>query len=221
MDSGGASAAELSDALKFLATTNTFLGGWSILRERLEAWCPAWKKDEPVTFLDVGTGAADLPLRILSWARARGFKVTVTAIDGDPMVLDYARRRTAGAPGLELLGASLQSFAAGERRFTYVMGSLFLHHVPPAELTDALRLCDRLATRGLLFSDLLRSPAAYAGVRALTCLSGRVTRFDGPLSVRRAFLPEELEAAAAEAGLGYLRVRRGPFFRLSLSGEKR
>ena len=39
--------------------------------------------------------------------------------------------------------------------------------------------------------------------------------------MRRAFLPEELERAAERAGLVYLRVRRGPFFRLSLSGEKR
>lgn len=220
MDSGGVGAGELGDALAFLEATNTYLGGWAILRERLDAWRPAWDPGEPVTILDVGTGAADLPLRVLRWGRERRFDIKVTAIDGDPAVLDYARRRTAGAPGLELLGADLKSFADSGRRFTYVTGSLFLHHVPPAELVGALRLCDRLATRGLLFSDLLRSPAAYAGVRALTCLSGRVTRFDGPLSVRRAFRPEELEAAAAEAGLLYLRARRGPFFRLSLSGEK-
>ena len=117
--------------------------------------------------------------------------------------------------------ADLGTFAALDGRFDYVLGSLFLHHLPPAELVPSLRLCDGLALKGMLFSDLRRCAAAYAGVSALTCMAGRVSRYDGPLSVRRAFLPEELEDAAERAGLRYLRVRRGPFFRLSLAGEKR
>jgi hypothetical protein len=47
-----------------------------------------------------------------------------------------------------------------------------------------------------------------------------IVRHDGPLSVRRAFLSEDLSRAAEEAGLDYLRVRRHPWFRLSLAGEK-
>lgn len=221
MDGGRVEAAELDRALRFLVRCNGLLGGWSALRERLEAWCPRWDRDEPVTFLDVGTGAADIPQRLLRWGRRKGFAVRVTAIDADARVLELARRRVVGEPWLELLHADLRGFAAAGRRFRYVLGSLFLHHVPPAELAATLRLCDGLASDGLLFSDLRRSLGAYAGVAALTLLGGRVTRHDGPLSVRRAFRPEELEAAAAEAGLGYLRARPGPPLRLTLSGEKR
>lgn len=220
MDSGGLDPAELDEALGFLTACNGLLGGWAVLRERLEAWCPSWDRREPVTFLDVGTGAADLPQRLLRWGRQRGYALRVTAIDGDRAVLYLARRRAAGEPGLELIHADLRSLAGSGRRFRYVMGSLFLHHVPPAGLEEALRLCDGMASGGLLFSDLRRCAAAYACVRALTVLSGRVSRHDGPLSVRRAFTPQELQAAAQGAGLDYLRVRRGPFFRLSLAGEK-
>lgn len=220
MDSGTASPKELDDALGFLSAANAYLGGWSVIRERLEAWGGAWDKSRPVTMLDVGTGAADLPLRILDWGRRRGLEIKIVGIDVDPTVLKLARKRTEGRENLALVRADLKTFAARGFRFDYVLGSLLLHHLPPAELTDSLKLCDALAVKGLLFSDLHRCAAAYAGVRALTLLGGRVTRYDGPLSVRRAFTPAELERAAAEAGLRYLRVRRGPCFRLSLAGEK-
>jgi 2-polyprenyl-3-methyl-5-hydroxy-6-metoxy-1,4-benzoquinol methylase len=220
MDSGTASPAELSDALSFLSASNSYLGGWAVMRERLEIWSRAWDKRKIITMLDVGTGAADLPLRILSWGRQRRFNIKIVAIDTDEKVLDLARERTEGEASLSLFHSDLKTFAAAGGRFDYVTGSLFLHHLPPAELVDSLRLCDGLAAKGMLFSDLRRCAAAYAGVRALTCMTGRVTRNDGPLSVRRAFLPEELEAAAERAGLRYLRVRRGSFFRLSLAGEK-
>ncbi len=221
MDSGSVSPQELGDALDFLSTTNGLLGGWSVMRERLEVWSRAWDKRRTITMLDVGTGAADMPLRILDWGRRRRFKIKITAIDLDEQVIKLARERGAECADLTLVHADLRTFAAMGGRFDYVTGSLFLHHLPPAELESSLRLCDGLAAKGLLFSDLHRCAAAYAGVKALTFMSGRVTRYDGPLSVRRAFLPEELEFAAEGAGLDYLRVRRGPFFRLSLAGEKR
>jgi 2-polyprenyl-3-methyl-5-hydroxy-6-metoxy-1,4-benzoquinol methylase len=220
MDSGQVTSSELSDALSFLSASNAYLGGWAVMRERLEIWSRAWDKKKTVTLLDVGTGAADLPLRMLNWARQRRFHLRIVGIDADEKVLELARERSEGEESLSLIHTDLKSFAAMGGRFDYVTGSLFLHHLAPSELELSLRLCDGLAVKGMLFSDLRRCAAAYAGVRALTCMTGRVTRYDGPLSVRRAFLPEELEAAAEVAGLRYLRVRRGSFFRLSLAGEK-
>lgn len=220
MSSADASRDEVRVALDFLSASNALLGGWAVLRERLEVWSRAWDKRKAVTFLDVGTGAADLPVRMLSWGRRRRFDLRVVGIDMDPRVLDLARERNQGERALTLIRSDLKSFAKMGARFDYVLGSLFLHHLQPEELVGTLRLCDGLAAKGMLFSDLRRCAAAYAGVSALTCLAGRLSRNDGPLSVRRAFVPAELETAAQDAGLRYLRVRRGPFFRLSLAGEK-
>lgn len=221
MSSGTASDEELSEALDFLSTSNSLLGGWTVLRERLEVWSRAWDKRKVYTFLDVGTGAADLPNRVLIWGRRRRFSIRIVGIDVDRQILDLARARNEGEDNLALIHADLRTFAATGARFDYVLGSLFLHHLQPAELVSSLRQCDGMALKGMFFSDLRRCAAAYAGVSALTMMAGRLSRNDGPLSVRRAFLPAELEGAAEEAGLRYLRVRRGPFFRLSLAGEKR
>lgn len=220
MDGGGLDDAELDRALGFLSFTNGYLGGWAAVRGVLEAWSGRWERGRPLSFLDVGTGAADMPRRLLRWGRERGLALSVTAIDADPAVLALARRRAGAEPGLTLERAGLRALAGSGRRFDYVMGSLLLHHLPHAELPGLLRLCDELAGRGLLFSDLHRNAWSYWGVRAATLLGGRVSRHDGPLSVRRAFRPAELAAAAADAGLDYLCVAGGPL-RLTLAGEKR
>ena len=47
----------------------------------------------------------------------------------------------------------------------------------------------------------------------------RITRNDGPLSVRRSFTPAELLALAERAGLRNARVRRRVAFRLVLEAE--
>ena len=83
-------------------------------------------------------------------------------------------------------------------------------------------MIDALSTRGIVISDLLRTASSYWAVTALSCLIGnKVVRHDGPLSVRRAFLPQELSALAAESGFPYLKSKREPWFRVSLAGEKK
>jgi len=37
-----------------------------------------------------------------------------------------------------------------------------------------------------------------------------ISRHDGPLSVRRAYAPDELRALCAKAGWGHVRIRRFP-----------
>ena len=67
--------------------------------------------------------------------------------------------------------------------------------------------------------DLSRSYLAYAGtwVFAHTITRNRLTRHDAPLSVQRAYEPHEAVAIARDAGWGAPRVRREPFFRMTLT----
>ena len=93
--------------------------------------------------------------------------------------------------------------------------------MPPDRTAEALASVDRLATRGVVISDLKRSWLALAGVGLLAYAAGNaVVRHDGPLSVRRAFTVDELRELASACGLGYLSARSEGPFRVSLSGEK-
>ncbi len=221
MDTEPLSAPVVDRTLRFLELTNRRFGGTGVVLRTLERWRRGWPSGQRLRLLDVGTGAADIPRAILAWARSAGVDLSITAIDSAPDVAAAARERARGVSGLSVELASLSDVASSGRQFDYVTASLFLHHVPPDRTIDALESLDRLATRGLVISDLKRSRVALAGVGLLAYAAGNaVVRHDGPLSVRRAFTVVELRGLAAECGLGYLAARSEGPFRVSLSGEK-
>lgn len=221
MDTAPVADAELRRALAFIAWSNQRFGGYSPVLARLERWSSDWPRGRTLTVLDVGTGGADLPAALALWGRRRGFNLRVTAIDPIPAIAAIARRNADPHPEIEILETDLFALAATRRRFDYVVGSLLLHHIPASRRIQALQAADALSSRGLIFADLLRSRAAYWGARVITGFFGdRITRHDGPLSVRKAFQPEELDALARSAGLPYLRAGRHPFFRVTLAGQK-
>ena len=222
MDSEPLSAPVVDRTLRFLELTNRRFGGAGIVLRALARWRRGWPAGTALRLLDVGTGAADIPRAVLAWAQSAGVDLSITAIDSAPDVAAAARERARGVHGLSIELASLADLAASGRQFDYVTASLFLHHVPPGRTVEALTALDRLATRGVVVSDLRRSWLALAGVGLLSFAAGNaVVRHDGPLSVRRAFTVEELRGLASECGLGYLTARSEGPFRVSLSGEKR
>jgi 2-polyprenyl-3-methyl-5-hydroxy-6-metoxy-1,4-benzoquinol methylase len=205
--------------LDFLTLTNRFFGGNAAVLDPLKAWRPRWSG--PVSVLDVGTGGADVPLALAAWARREGVPLRVTAVDLTPGIARLAARRARRFPEIEVRRADLFDVARSGETFDYVTASLFLHHVPEKDLVAALQAMDRLARRGLVVSDLHRRAAGYWAVTVLSRLAGNfVVRHDGPLSVRRAFRPEELDELARRAGLSYLKAEVLPWFRLRLAGQK-
>jgi SAM-dependent methyltransferase len=165
---------------------------------------------EPVTVLDVGAGSGDL-VRDLA---ARLPHVRPVALDRSEAMLALGDRGVARVRG----DAFRLPFA--DRGVDYVISNLFLHHLSDDEAAAALRECGRVARRGIVVNDLRRAWGGYVWIRVLTLWANPYVKVDGPLSVRRAFTPEEAEALARRAGLGWLRVERQPFYRWTLSGER-
>ncbi len=220
MDTITLSPAVADRTLQFLEMTNRRFGGTAIVLRHLARWSAAWPP-RTITLLDVGTGAADIPAAVVSWAKASRLDVRVTAIDSAPGIAEAARARVAGVAEISVEQAALAAVAASGRRFDYVSASLFLHHVPPGELREALLAIDRLATRGVVLGDLVRSVAGLLAVGFLAAVAGNaIVRHDGPLSVRRSFTVDELSHLVSDLDLRYLRARREGPFRLSVAGEK-
>jgi 2-polyprenyl-3-methyl-5-hydroxy-6-metoxy-1,4-benzoquinol methylase len=219
MDTVSNPPAVVNETLDFLGLTNRRFGGEAAVLSFFKAWSRRWKAGETLRVLDVGTGGADIPRALARWTRGRRFRLQITAVDLRPEIVQAARERCRDYP--EIAVRQGDAFALREEPFDYVTASLFLHHMPPENLSGVLKGLDRLALRGMVLSDLLRSRAGYWSVFLLSRLAGNfVVRHDGPLSVRRAFRPEELDDLARGAGLPYLKARRRPWFRLVLAGEK-
>ncbi len=220
MDTTPLSPRDTRGALGFLELTNRYFGGARAILRHLTSWSGRWPAEKTVRLLDVGTGGADIPRAIAAWARRTGRTVHITAIDLVPEIVALARARVGTDPMISIVERDVFALDPAEGRFDYVTASLFFHHVG-GRTVETLAALDRLATRGLIISDLARTPAALAGVWILSRLAGNaVVRHDAPLSVRRAFTRAELAQAATHAGLSYLRARPEGPFRVTLTGEK-
>jgi SAM-dependent methyltransferase len=164
----------------------------------------------PVTVLDVGAGSGDLARDLA----ARVPRVRPVALDRSEAMLALGGRDLARVRG----DAFRLPFR--DRSVDYVISNLFLHHLLEEEVVAVLRECDRVARRGIVMNDLRRAWGGYFWIRLLTLWANPYVKVDGPLSVRRAFTPEEAEALARRAGLEWLRVERQPCYRWTLSGER-
>lgn len=180
---------------------------------------PRLRAGATVRLLDVGTGGADLPRRMLRWGARDGGRLEVVAIDPDARAIAFARDRPP-VPGLELRQAATGDLVAAGERFDVVISNHVLHHLTAGELGAILADSEALLAPGgvAVHADIARSALGYLGFAAgtlpfePTLLRRTYIRADGLTSIRRSHTPAEL-AAAAPAGWS---VRAGVPSRLEL-----
>jgi SAM-dependent methyltransferase len=196
--------AALRGNLRDLARINRWLRGTSASQRALDRLLAG--RTVPHTLLDVGTGAADIPLALLRRASRTGRPLQVTGADSRQEVLDAARAiepRLARTPDLELVVSDGRSLPWPDRSFDVVHASLVIHHLEPPDALAFLREAARVARLGVVVNDLVRGRHHWVAARVLVPLMtrNRYTRHDGPLSVRRAYTRMELRALLAGAAL--------------------
>jgi SAM-dependent methyltransferase len=206
--------AALRGNLRDLERTNRWLGGAALSAHGIAALAG---DRESLTVLDVGTGAADIPVALLERAARDGRRLRVTGIDSRPEVLVAAVARRPGlavTDGLELQVGDGRSLPFPDRSFDIAHSSMVVHHLAPAAAVVLLAEMARVARRGIVVNDLLRGRGAWLGAWLLSHLAtrNRYTRHDAPLSVSRAYSVGELTSLVAAAGLRVEWSRRGgPF----------
>ncbi|MDD5559300.1 methyltransferase domain-containing protein [Candidatus Methylomirabilis sp.] len=208
---------EIRENLRDLERLNRYFGGVRTVLVHLGRMVGE-PSQTPLTILDIATGGADIPRAICRWARKRKLPVAIEAVDQNDQVLAAAADWSIDFPEIRLRQAHALPLPYPDRSFDYVIASLFFHHLNEAEGILLLREMARVARRGLLVNDLLRSRLACLLTAMTTRLlsDNRLTRHDGPLSVLRGFRPEELRRMATEAGLTNVRLSRHLWFRIAL-----
>jgi ubiquinone/menaquinone biosynthesis C-methylase UbiE len=205
--------ATLRGNLRDLARINRWLGGVDLSRRAIRELAGTARPQSPISVLDVGTGAADIPLDLIrTWGAWPALEVT--AIDVREEVLDAARslrpdlERT---PGLVVELGDGGALPYNERAFDIVHSSLVLHHFDPRDAVGFLREQSRVARLGVVVNDLSRATLHWIGARAIgrCCTGNAYTRNDGPLSVRRSYTLAELDRLLGVAGLEARRTFRG------------
>jgi ubiquinone/menaquinone biosynthesis C-methylase UbiE len=185
---------------------NRRLGGTTASRRAIDRLLGG--RSGPHSVLDVGTGAADIPLALIAGTRHSPRPLRFTALDSRQQVLDAARQlepqlEPASAPDLQLVVGDGRSLPWADDSFDVVHTSLVLHHLEPPDAIAFLVEAARVARHGVVLNDLVRARFHWLGARALVAVTtrNRYTRHDGPMSVRRAYTRIELRALLAAAGL--------------------
>jgi SAM-dependent methyltransferase len=207
MDFPGNPKELLVEDLHNLRIINRYLGGYRGVMKGLKRLV---RKDRMSRFslLDVGTGSADIPKVIVQWARNRGIEATVVALEPAPVTAEEAAHQTRQVPEITIVRGDGEAPPFRSASFDFVLSSQLLHHFPEEKIIVLLKTWSGLARKAILVSDLVRDPLAYFGIRLITRLFTRneMTRFDGPLSVRRALTLREWRALFREAAVGPFRL---------------
>jgi len=177
---------------------------------RLLRTAPA-RPGRPVV-VDVGGGRGDLARRLARAARRRGQRIRIVILDRDLEGLALAAPVCGLYPEIMRVCADAGALPFRDEGVDVAVSSLVLHHLSPAAAVSNLEAMRTAAQCGVVVNDLLRTRFSWLLVVLATRLFARhaISRHDGPLSVRRAYAPDELRALCAKAGWGHVRIRRFP-----------
>lgn len=203
----GVSEEEVERSLADLRFVNRWLGG---SRSLLRAAGPYLRGGGRL--LDVGCGSGDLPSFL---ARANG-QVRAVGVD-----LKWLHLRHAPADVRRVV-ADVRALPFAPGSFDVVTASLFLHHFDPPEVAQVIRALFLLTRRALVVNDLRRArvPLLFGRIVFPLVFRSPVSIYDGLVSIRRAFRPDELREAFREAGLDAVRIHRAFPYRLVAVAER-
>jgi ubiquinone/menaquinone biosynthesis C-methylase UbiE len=209
----------LAGNLGDLRLMNRWLGWAAAVRRDLDVLM-ARRALRSATVLDIATGSADIPRHIVVAASRRQRRVTAIASDVSAAVLAQARAADPAAR-VALVQHDGAALPFRDAAVDFVLCNLAAHHFAPETLARVLAEMWRVARCGVLVSDLTRGRWSYLGARLVALLlHNPLTAHDGPVSVLRAYTPEELRSLARGAGLERVRVRRRFPARMTLTAEK-
>jgi ubiquinone/menaquinone biosynthesis C-methylase UbiE len=214
----GALAANLHD----IRTVNRLAGGTATVLRHLPALVSRVPRGRRVEILDLATGSGDIPLALARWGARNGYPLRLTVSDLSPEILAEARRTLADVPDVTFAVCDAREAPMPARAFDVVLCSLSLHHFAPDDAVRVIREMERLSRIGFILNDIRRDAVGYVAAwlasRLATC--NRLTRHDMPLSVLRAYTPDELRALLREAGIPDTRVTTHPLFRMAAVRHK-
>ena len=216
MDLPGQEPALLAECLDDLRRVNRWLGGVRLSIRALEGLTKDLAPGAGLTVVDLATGSADIPRAVAAWAGRRGLRAHLLATDFSPEILGLAAR--GAPPGVEFVVADARRLPFDQGSFDVATCSLVLHHLEPDDAVLMLKEMRRVARRGVVVNDLVRSWVGYVGAQlvARTMSRSPLFRHDAPLSVRRAYTRGEMATLAARAGLGPVRFLGFPGYRVAM-----
>jgi 2-polyprenyl-3-methyl-5-hydroxy-6-metoxy-1,4-benzoquinol methylase len=202
LDEGDHPHKELYGTFEDMRRVNRFLGGTNITLRGLERLTGHLQPGNQLIVADIGTGHADIPRAVGSWADRRGVAYHAIGVDLDMATLVTASRLPQNT-GITFLRGNMLQLPFNDHSVDVAMSSMTLHHFDDEDAVVALKEMARISRLGIIINDLKRTIHGYAVAWLLGRLAttNRLTRHDAHRSILRGRTEQELVMLAREAGL--------------------
>jgi SAM-dependent methyltransferase len=221
LDQGVGSLQDVQCNLADMWRINRYAGGLHALTRHLY---PRLRQhhEHTITVVDVGCGAANLGVFLVKWAQRNQIDLRLFAVDIAARNLTIARQNTENVNDVHVLQADAERLPFPVDRVDYVISCLLLHHLTPSAIVTLLRQYFELVSSGIIMSDLVRGWQPMLAFRIMQPAIARhyLTAHDGMLSIRRAYVPDELRMLTTEAELFGAQVYEHFPWRMTLVVDK-
>ncbi len=184
LDSPDCPPGEVEKSLRDLSRMNRWFGGVATTRTLIERVASATGKKH-FSMLEVAAGFGEVPREAAKQLAHTRILLELTYLDRLPSHL---------LPGNRSVVADALGLPFPDNAFDLVSSSLFTHHLDPPALSRFANEALRVSRCAVLINDLVRHPLHLALVYAgFPLMRSHVSRVDGVASVRRAYIPEEMQ----------------------------
>jgi len=219
LDSDACSPADVQVAMRDIGRVNRWFGGVSTTRKMVERVARV-SGTHHLSLLEVAAGSGEVPELVKRKLARRGIVLDVTLLDRAQSHLPRENASPSNRDGRShSVVADAFALPFKDDAFDLVSCCLFAHHLNAQGLTQFVREGLRVSRRGLLINDLIRHPLhlalAFAG---FPFMRSRVAWLDGLTSVRRAYVPAEIQSVLASAfsGGAGIEISRHYLFRMGV-----
>jgi ubiquinone/menaquinone biosynthesis C-methylase UbiE len=179
--------------LAVLGRVNRWFGGVSTSHKMLDRVARTSELNR-LSLLEVAAGLGEVPEIIRQRLAQRGVALDVTLLDMAHSHLPAGVASTAKRSRTHSVVADALSLPFADKSFDIVGCSLFAHHLDPDQLQKFVGEALRVSRRAVLINDLVRDPLHLAlAYISYPIMRNRVAWLDGLTSVRRAYVPREIQ----------------------------
>jgi ubiquinone/menaquinone biosynthesis C-methylase UbiE len=207
LDDDGGSSPEVQSSLADLGRINRWFGGVRVLCRLVQRVAEKTGRRE-LSLLDVAGARGEVPARAAAQLRSKNIRLATTVLDRAISHLEPGKRGVIGdALSLPFRDAS----------FDLVSSSLFVHHLEPPQVRQFIDEALRVSRVAVLINDIRRHPVhlglVYAG---WPLYRSRLTRHDAPVSIRRAYTPEEMRGLLDQTAAAGVELRTFYLYRMGI-----
>jgi SAM-dependent methyltransferase len=215
LDSDLGTPAEIDAALHGIRLANRRFGGVRLHARLLQRALARVSRETRAHILEVASGRADvLQAALLRLGCAVDVTPEVTLLDRSAVHLPDPCSWPAELRRPHVLAGDALDLPFPDSSVDIVSCCLFLHHLEPPQIMRYLAEAQRVSRVAVIINDLERSAIHYRLAQLNRIIDhSRISRHDGPVSVRRAYTRGELASMLANTG-GSFHLRRAWLYRL-------